>query len=253
MKVLVLPSDLQLLSVGMDGLLKIWNIKTSDCIFTADNHYDKVWSADILGSNVLTISGNGIMIWWDDVSADVEVKKMLEEREEEVKRTQVESLAADGKYSEALCLSMELRKPSMASKILKRRCTTQLFRIEKDNGIDQDIFSAWVSHIRTLPDAKKMLTIAFDFVHLWISKSSTGWMANCLLAELLRQFSPTELFVVEGMAQRIDSLLSHQSSHLTRFINLTEKSHLLDILVGFKVDGKSHKPQSVLSYDVLYK
>ncbi|KAK1443792.1 WD40 repeat containing protein [Babesia gibsoni] len=253
MKVVVVPNDLQLLSVGMDGLMKVWNIKTSDCVFTADNHSDKVWSAEISGGNILTISGNGVMIWWDDVSAEIEAKKMFEERDEELKRTQVESLALDGKYSEALCLSMELRKPLMASKILQRRCSTQLFRIEKDNKLDYDIFNAWVSHMKTLPDLKKMLTIAFDFIHLWISRNSTSWMANCLLSELIKQFNPAELFLVEGMANRIDSLLAHQSSHITRFINLSEKSHLLDIIVGFKASDSEKVKNSTFSHEVLYK
>ncbi|ORM40922.1 Transducin beta-like protein 3 [Babesia sp. Xinjiang] len=253
MRVVVLHNDLQLLSVGMDGLVKLWNIKTSDCIFTADNHSDKVWNAELFGQNLLTVSGNGVLIWWDDISAELQAKKMLEERDEELKQTQMESLDADGRHSEALCLSMELRKPSMASKILNRRCATQLFRVEKEGMIRDDMFKSWVSHMKKLPDIKTKLTIALDFVQLWISRASTSWMGNCLLAELIAQFTPAELFVVEGMANRIDSILSHQSSHLTRFLNLSEKSHLLDVLLGYnKLEGTKPTGQS-LTYEVLYK
>ncbi|GBE60799.1 WD G-beta repeat containing protein [Babesia ovata] len=252
MRVVVMPNDLQLLSVGMDGLVKVWNIKTSDCIFTADNHSDKVWNVEVAGSNLMTISGNGVLIWWRDVSAEVEAKKLMDEREEELKRTQVESLAADGKYSEALCLAMELRKPAMASKILQRRASNQLFRVEKETNQD-DLFKSWVAQIKKVEDRKKMLTIAFDFVQLWVSKGSTSWMANCLLAELIDQFTPTELFVVEGMAQRVDSILSHQSSHLTRFLNLSEKSHLLDILLGYNKAPASDTNAAMISHDILYK
>eukprot|EP00371_Babesia_bovis_P001558 XP_001610205.1 WD domain, G-beta repeat containing protein [Babesia bovis T2Bo] len=252
MKVLLLPNDLQLMSVGMDGLLKIWNIKTSDCIFTADNHADKVWNADIIGEKMLSISGNGVLISWDDVSAEVESKKLMEERDEELKRTQVESLDADGKYSEALCLALELRKPHMASKILKRRCTTQLFRVEKDHEIEGDLFQSWVKGMKKSTDIKRMLTVAFDFIQLWISKGSTSWMANCLLSELLKQFKPCELFVVEGMSNRIESLLAYQASHLTRFINLSEKSHLLDVLLGYNKASQPEPSSHALTYDVLY-
>ncbi|CDR94016.1 WD domain, G-beta repeat containing protein, putative [Babesia bigemina] len=265
MRVVVLPNDLQLLSVGMDGLVKVWNIKTSDCIFTADNHSDKVrynrrlcgisvqvWNVEVAGSNLMTISGNGVLIWWRDVSAEVEAKKLMDEREEELKRTQVECLAADGKYSEALCLAMELRKPLMASKILQRRASNQLFRVEKEMPQD-DLFRSWVAHLKKVEDRKKMLTIAFDFVQLWVSKGSTSWMANCLLGELIAQFTPTELFVVEGMAQRIESILSHQSSHLTRFLNLSEKSHLLDILLGYNKELSAGLNAVKISHNILYK
>lgn len=34
----------QLLSTGSDGLLKLWSVKTSECLNTFDEHEDKVWA-----------------------------------------------------------------------------------------------------------------------------------------------------------------------------------------------------------------
>ena len=35
---------MQLLTAGADGLLKLWSIKTSECIGTFDNHDGRVWA-----------------------------------------------------------------------------------------------------------------------------------------------------------------------------------------------------------------
>lgn len=37
-----LNQDLQLASTASDGLLKLWNVRTEECISTMDNHEDKV-------------------------------------------------------------------------------------------------------------------------------------------------------------------------------------------------------------------
>ena len=39
-----LNQDTQLASSASDGLLKLWNVRTEECIATMDNHEDKVSS-----------------------------------------------------------------------------------------------------------------------------------------------------------------------------------------------------------------
>lgn len=39
-------SGMQILSCSGDGLLKLWTIKTSECIATFDGHDGKVWALD---------------------------------------------------------------------------------------------------------------------------------------------------------------------------------------------------------------
>jgi U3 small nucleolar RNA-associated protein 13 len=41
-----LTAGTQLISSGSDGLVKLWNIKSNECIDTMDEHEDKVTSSD---------------------------------------------------------------------------------------------------------------------------------------------------------------------------------------------------------------
>ena len=42
LRVTFLSHGMQLLSAGTDGLLKLWTIKTNDCVGTFDGHDDRV-------------------------------------------------------------------------------------------------------------------------------------------------------------------------------------------------------------------
>jgi U3 small nucleolar RNA-associated protein 13 len=35
---------MQLVTAGADGLLKLWNIKTSECMATFDEHNGRIWT-----------------------------------------------------------------------------------------------------------------------------------------------------------------------------------------------------------------
>lgn len=43
MRVQFVTAGTQLLSVGADGLIKLWNIHSNECINTFDQHTEKVW------------------------------------------------------------------------------------------------------------------------------------------------------------------------------------------------------------------
>lgn len=44
LKMEFLSRGMQILSSGSDGLLKLWCIKTAECITTLDQHNNRVWS-----------------------------------------------------------------------------------------------------------------------------------------------------------------------------------------------------------------
>ena len=60
---------LQLLSSGADGLVKLWNVRTTECLNTFDGHEDKVWAMAVGGPQEgLVATGGGdarVQIWED--------------------------------------------------------------------------------------------------------------------------------------------------------------------------------------------
>lgn len=59
----------QLLSSGADGLMKLWNVRSTECLNTFDGHEDKVWALTVGGvQEGLVATGGGdarVQIWED--------------------------------------------------------------------------------------------------------------------------------------------------------------------------------------------
>lgn len=49
-----LNRDMQLASSASDGLLKLWNVRSEECVATMDNHEDKVSPIEIRNCTSLT-------------------------------------------------------------------------------------------------------------------------------------------------------------------------------------------------------
>lgn len=83
MRVQFLNHANQLISCGSDGLIKLWNIKTSSCVATFDEHNDKCWSLLLSGNEEKVVTGgaDGKLIVWRDITDEILEEKM-EEREE---------------------------------------------------------------------------------------------------------------------------------------------------------------------------
>lgn len=83
LKVFFLNQSSQLISCASDGLIKLWNIKTSGCVASFDQHDDKCWSLVLSDNEERIISGgaDGKLIVWRDVTDEM-LAEELEEREE---------------------------------------------------------------------------------------------------------------------------------------------------------------------------
>lgn len=70
----------QLLSTGSDGLLKLWTVKTHECVQTFDEHENKAWAMAISEDEKKVVTGgeDAVLVVWKDVTQE-EKDKALEE------------------------------------------------------------------------------------------------------------------------------------------------------------------------------
>ncbi|MCJ1354296.1 MAG: hypothetical protein MMC33_004284 [Icmadophila ericetorum] len=66
--------DAQVLSAGADGLVKLWGVRTSECLATFDEHEAKVWAMHVAGANdSLLVTGGAdarVNVWRDCTTED---------------------------------------------------------------------------------------------------------------------------------------------------------------------------------------
>lgn len=75
---------MQLLSSGADGLVKLWTIRTNECVSTFDEHEDRVWAltTDEEDKYMVTGGGDSKIVIWQDVTEqeELEIKQQDETR-----------------------------------------------------------------------------------------------------------------------------------------------------------------------------
>lgn len=83
MKVAFLTAGMQLISSGSDGLVKLWTIKTNECVTTLDNHEDKIWGLTVRGDEKMVVSGgaDSVVNFWEDVTVEEQEKEAKEKEE----------------------------------------------------------------------------------------------------------------------------------------------------------------------------
>ncbi len=83
LKVHFLNHGNQLISTGSDGLVKLWSIKSNECVGTFDEHDDKLWALCVSKDETKFVSGgaDGKLIVWKDVTEEI-YEEELEKRED---------------------------------------------------------------------------------------------------------------------------------------------------------------------------
>ncbi len=65
---------MQVLSAGADGLVKLWSVRTSECLRTFDEHEAKVWAMHVGGDgDSLVVTGGAdarVNVWRDCTAED---------------------------------------------------------------------------------------------------------------------------------------------------------------------------------------
>ena len=83
LKVSFITSGLQLISSGSDGLVKLWNCKSNECVATLDNHTEKIWALTVRKDEKFVASGgaDSLINLWQDCTIE-EMEASVKEEEE---------------------------------------------------------------------------------------------------------------------------------------------------------------------------
>ncbi|UKK01893.2 transducin-like G-protein beta [Theileria orientalis] len=268
MKILALDNNVQLISCGLDGFVKLWNVPNSDCVQTLNSHDNQsVWDIEMDNNQLYSVSNNLIVVS-EDASGEMMKKQVLEDKNEEIVTSQINSLLLKDDYKESLVLSIKLNNIKLTNSIILKLTNKLLFEPEfqiKADGDDgrvvgkdatdsreEDVYDYIISRIKEEKEEeerKQLLRNLLNFIKTWITNRKNYYTANVLLNKILRNLKLEELFKVEGLLETVEFLLHNLSNHQTRLSNLQEKSYLLDIIT-------QHNPVSVntnIINDVLYK
>jgi len=238
-----LPNGTQLVSAASNGVLKLWNIRTSDCANTFDKHQDKIWCVDVADGQLLTCGSDCQLVLWKDTTDQYEIDKSNLAMTVLKAEGQIDRLAKGGRLYDGLSLGLSLKYQSKMRKLIEDYGKTFLENLvgtdakndevsPKTNLLNSDSLGKW---IRSL--SMEELSNLVGYITQWNCNAKSSLIASGLLKSILTNFGPETLTKVEGFNTLCNAFCSYAERHTQRIDSLIERSYLLDLIL--KWDGYS--------------
>uniref|UniRef100_A0A8C6P2L0 Transducin beta like 3 n=1 Tax=Nothobranchius furzeri TaxID=105023 RepID=A0A8C6P2L0_NOTFU len=218
LKVIFVSRGSQLLTSGSDGLVKLWTIKTNECVKTLDAHQDKVWG--LHGSHkddkIVTGSADSNIIVWEDVT-EVELAEEQAKQEDQIlKQQELSNLLHEKKYVKALGLAISLDQPHTVLTVIKAI---------RQSEHSRDLLESTLLKLRV--DQKEAL---LRYCVVWNTNARNCLDAQSVLQVLLTHLPPEELLQFQGARTHLEGLIPYTERHMERLDRLLQASMFLSYM-----------------------
>ncbi|XP_010783847.1 transducin beta-like protein 3 [Notothenia coriiceps] len=218
LKIIFVSRGTQLLTSGSDGLVKLWTIKTNECVKTLDAHQDKVWGlhSSQKDNKIVTGSADSNITVWVDVT-EVELAEEQAKQEDQIlKQQELSNLLHEKKYLKALGLAISLDQPHTVLNVIKA------IR-QSENG--HELLEKTLLKLRV--DQKESL---LRYCVVWNTNARNCQNAQAILQVLLTHLQPEELLQYQGARAHLEGLIPYTERHMLRIGNLLQASMFLNYM-----------------------
>ncbi|KAL6008390.1 hypothetical protein ACLOJK_033899 [Asimina triloba] len=207
-----------------DGLVKLWTVKTNECIATYDQHDAKIWAVAVGKKTEMLATGGGdavVNLWYDCTAADKE-EVFRKEEEGILKGQELENAVVDSDYARAIQLAFELRRPHKLFDLFAELCRKR----QIDNQIKEVLLVLGKDETRLL----------LEYVREWNTKPKLAHVAQFVLFQVFNILPPTEIIEIKGITELLEGLIPYSQRHFSRIDRLLRSTFLLDYtLTGMSV------------------
>lgn len=205
--------------VGFDGLVKLWTIKSNECIATYDQHDERIWALAIGRKSEMFATGGEdavINLWYDSTAADKE-ENFRREEEAILRGQELENAISDADYAKAIQLAFELRRPHKLFELFSQLC-----RRDAADPLEKSLHNL----------GKDELQVLLEYVREWNTKPKLCHVANFVLCRVFKMFPPTEVIEIKGISELLEGLMPYAQRHFSRIDRLVRSSYLLDYILN---------------------
>jgi U3 small nucleolar RNA-associated protein 13 len=219
LKVHFINQATQLISSGSDGLLKLWNVKTYECIATWDAHTDKIWSLCASQDDVYLVSGgaDSLIQFWQDYSEQEEQQQHADNELRLLSEQKLSNYLLCKDYKNAIMMAMSLQHPF------------RLFSIFNDMLVEHS--SDTMIHItREIVTSltKEQVLALLTYIRDWNTHAKSCFIAQSLLKILFQCFPPAYFLEDRSIHPLLEALIPYTERHFQRANQLLTQSFIVD-------------------------
>lgn len=235
------------MSSGSDGLVKIWDVRTEECVTTMDNHEDKVWALTVSRDEktIVSAAADSVITFWEDSTEKKEMEKEGQRAELASKEQDFLNYISLRDYRNAILLALAMQQPGRLLSLFKSvRGGLNL------KGPDQSksfTGSAAVDEVIRTMSTEDLITL-IKFVRDWNSNAKTSEIAQGILHAIVKLRSAEEIMEMfraqasltgeeqsadtgGGLKEIVEGLIPYTERHLARMERLIQESYVVDFLL----------------------
>jgi U3 small nucleolar RNA-associated protein 13 len=215
---------LQLVSCDGEGIIRVTDIRSSECVLSLDAHEDKIWALDLSSDGQLLVTGaaDSTLKVFRDTTAELD----LQNRQVEEKNILMEQRLANHlrfkEFEEALDLALEMGKPRQTLKVLSAI-------------IENDIANG-CSNVMTLQKHAKSwdssrITQLLTYCREWNTRARNCQVSMLTVKAIFTSKAADELAFIDGLQDILEGILPYAERHFDRVDKLCMNSYLVDFIL----------------------
>lgn len=178
LRAVFISNGTQLLSASSDGLIKLWSIKTNECINTFDGHTDKVWALAVRKDEDQFITGgaDSLIHVWKDYTDIEEEQKHIQTQDRMLKEQDLMNSIYSKNYKKAINLAFALEQP------FRLLTTFESALADGAETVVDDVISNF---------SKPQLETFLKYVREWNTTAKHSGVSQVILKKLFTTFPPS--------------------------------------------------------------
>ncbi|CAD2217170.1 U3 small nucleolar RNA-associated protein 13 [Angomonas deanei] len=213
----------QVVTGNAEGVLRVWAVATSECVWSGELHDEKVWSLRVMETEEKTVflsgSADGVLIATEDYTQE-EVTRIREERSDMIlKEQQLANAIRKKEFSRAFMLALQLNHPRHLRQVIAQWSAKGTVECEK--ALKEEIL------VSLTPD---QLTRLLQFTREWISNSRHSGIASLVVYCFLGTFHYSEISKLPYARDLVAPLLAYTQKHSQRQHSTLDMTYYLDYL-----------------------
>lgn len=217
-------------SAGGDGLLKIWDASSGECLTTLDNHTDRIWALTANPSNGTLVSGGGdsVVTFWKDTSSQTAAATSAAATQRVEQDQELQNYIHKGDFREAITLALALNHPARLLSLLQSVINTSPPEFGSLSGLKA------VDEVLSTLSNEQLLSL-LSRVRDWNTNARTSPVAQRVLNVVVKSYSAERLAALgkmKGGREVVEALRVYTERHYRRVEELWGESWVVEFLLG---------------------
>ncbi|EPY20369.1 U3 small nucleolar RNA-associated protein 13 [Strigomonas culicis] len=211
----------QIVTGDAEGVLRVWAVNTSESVWSAELHEEKIWVLSVLERDDETVflsgSAAGVLIASEDYTAE-EARRVREVRDDTIlKEQELANAMRKSEFARAFLLALRLNHPRHLRQVLVQWCSKDAAACEAQ--LKDEL-------LRSL-DGEQLQRL-LQFTREWMTNSRHCHVANLVTFCFLSCFHYKEVLALPYVRGLIEPLLSYAMRHTQRQYNLLHMTYYMD-------------------------